>query len=97
MKNTFLRGKILGLLKDVYPDGLEQTMIIGIYYQNEKVDSIIRELEYLTDKEYVLQKKTTHPYKPNCFIINYKITTKGIDLCEGTIDCDPGIVTPVGA
>ncbi len=97
MNNRLLRGKLLGLLKDVYPEGLEQTMIIGIYYQTEKVDNIIKELEYLTDKEYLTQTKIPHPYKQNRFIINYKITSKGIDLCEGSLDCDPGIIIPVEA
>lgn len=97
MNNCLLRGRLLGLLKDVYPEGLEQTMIIGVFYQDEKVDNIIRELEYLTDKGYIQQKKTPHPYKQNRFIINYKISPTGIDLCEGSITCEPGIIIPVEA
>ena len=54
MKNCILRGKILKLLSEVYPNGLERINLISIYYQTDKVDDIEKSLEYLCDKKYIL-------------------------------------------
>ena len=97
MKGTILRGKLLKLLKDVYPDGMEEQTIIGIYYQHNKVDDILTELAYLTDKGYVSQRKTPHPFNANGSICYYKILPQGIDLCEGTLPGDPAILLQVEA
>lgn len=95
MKGSILRGKLLQLLKEVYPDGMEQTTVIGIYYQHNKVDDIIAELSYLADKGYVMLTEMPHPFKRNAKVVYYKISPLGIDLCEGTIDADPGIVLQI--
>ena len=80
MKATILRGKILSLLNDLYPDGAEQTTIIGIFYQRFKVDDIIKSLQYLCDKDYVKKSETAHPYKANCLVYGYKILPAGIEI-----------------
>lgn len=95
MKGSILRGKLLALLKNVYPDGMEQTSIIGIYYQLNKVDDILTELAYLADKGYVIKKESPHPFKANASVVYYKISPAGIDLCEGNIPSDPGIILQV--
>lgn len=95
MKGTILRGKLLVLLSNVYPDAMEQTSIIGIYYQLNKVDDIHAELAYLVDKGYIIKKETPHPFKENKTVVYYKISPKGIDLCEGNIQADPGIILQV--
>jgi len=91
IKTNFLRGKILRLLKDIYPDGMNQLDIVGIYYQYHKPTDIVRSLEYLSDKEYVVRKEMPHPYKAGESIVWYKLLPKGIDLVEGNIPADPGV------
>lgn len=97
MKNTILRGKILKLLSDMYPDGIEHTSLVGIYHSYEKVDDITRSVEYLVDKKLVDKKETPHPYRENTFVTYYKITPAGIDLIEGTSSPDSGIIIPLEA
>ncbi len=97
MKNNILRGKILKLLGDIYPDGIEQTSLIGIYHSYEKVDDITRSVEYLVDKNLVSKKESPHPYKEQKNVIYYKITPEGIDLIEGNSEPDSGIIIPMEA
>lgn len=97
MKNNVLRGKILKLLSDMYPDGIEQTSLIGIYHSYEKIDDITRSVEYLVDKKLVDKKENPHPYKENMSVIYYKITPAGIDLIEGNTAPDSGIIIPMEA
>ena len=49
MKNNILRGKILRLLADMYPDGIERTSLIGIYHAYEHVDDIDKSAAYLVE------------------------------------------------
>lgn len=97
MKNCILRGKILKLLSEQYPEGLERITLISIYYQCDKVDDIDKSLAYLCDKGYVQKKEHPHPYKENKKITFYKITPAGIDLIEGTSEAEPGIIIPAEA
>lgn len=97
MKNCILRGKILKLLSEQYPEGLERITLISIYYQYDKVDDIDKSLAYLCDKGYVQKKEHPHPYKENKKITFYKITPEGIDLIEGTTEAEPGIIIPAEA
>lgn len=97
MKNNLLRGKILKLLSDMYPDGIEQTSLIGIYHSYEKVDDITRSVEYLVDKGYVTRKDSPHPYKENMQVVYYKIAPAGLDLVEGNASADSGIIIPLEA
>jgi hypothetical protein len=95
IKANVLRGILLRLLKEVYPDGLNEIEIIGIEYQYYKPDEVRPALSYLTDKGYLLRCESPHPYKQLEKIIGYKLLPPGIDLLEGNIDADPGItLTP---
>lgn len=97
MKNCILRGKILKLLSELYPNGIDRSTLVGIYYQYDKVDDIEKSLEYLRDKNFIVRKENPHPYKENKKVIFYKITPEGVDLIEGNIPEEPGIVIPAEA
>jgi hypothetical protein len=92
MKDNILRGKILGLLKEVYPDGVDYQTLVLILFQYHKTSDIATSLEYLVDKGYVLKKQHSHPFKEQEFVQWYKLTPQGVDLVEGNVDADPGIL-----
>jgi len=96
MKETILRGKLLDLFWKVYPEGIDQTTIKSILFQYHKSDDILTSLEYLTDKEYIVRKEQPHPFLKHEKILWYKLKPKGIDLIEGNIDADPGILIQKG-
>ena len=96
MKDNILRGKILDLLKKVYPDGVEHQTLITILYQYHKTGDIATSLEYLVDKGYVLKKEHPHPFMERELVQWYKLTPGGVDLVEGNIPADPGILVPRG-
>ena len=84
MKLNILRGKILRLLHELYPNGIEYTSLLGIYYSYEKIENIRKSLQYLIDRNLVVQKESPHPYKEEKKIMFYKISPAGIDLVEGS-------------
>lgn len=94
MKHNILRGKLLALLKELYPDGMEEMAIISIEYEYYKPDDIRASLAYLTDKNYISKRQTPHLLKPGEMIVGYKIAPAGIDLIDGNIPEDPGITLP---
>lgn len=94
MKLDILRGNILKLLFDFYPDGIEQQSLRGVYYQYWKIDEIDKAAEFLVDMELVAQTERPHPYLPGEKIIYYKIRPSGITLVEGTTGGCPGILVP---
>ena len=94
MKDNILRGKLLELLKRVYPDGIEKVTVISILFQYHKTDDISASLEYLVDKDYAIKKEFSHPVVAQEVIHWYKLSPKGIDLLEGNIPEDPGIIIP---
>lgn len=96
MKQTIVRGKILGLLKKVYPDGVDEITIVSILYQYHKTEDIHASLEYITDKDYVERKQQPHPFMEREYVRWYKLKPKGVDLLEGTIEPDPGILIQQG-
>jgi hypothetical protein len=96
MKDNVLRGKILELLKRVYPDGVEYQTLITILFQYHKTSDITASLEYLADKGYLLKKEHPHPFMEQELVQWYKLTPQGMDLLEGNIDADPGILVPRG-
>ena len=96
MKQNILRGKILALLKKVYPNGVDEITIISVLYQYHKTDEIIASLEYLADKKYTVMSEHPHPYLENEKLKGYKLHPAGIDLLEGNIPADPGILVPRG-
>jgi len=97
MKNNVLRGKILKLLAELYPDGIEHTSLVGIYHSYEKVEDISRSVAYLVDSGLVEKKESPHPYKANAMVVYYKIMPDGLNLVEGNSPADSGIVVPVEA
>jgi hypothetical protein len=96
MKQTILRGKILDLLKKVYPDGADEITVISILYQYHKPDDILSSLEYVVDKDYVERKEHSHPFMKQEFVRWFKLKPKGVDLLEGNIEPDPGILIQRG-
>lgn len=96
MKENILRGKLLFLLRTVYPDGIDQKTLKSILFQYHKVDEILSSLEYLVDAEYVLMKERPHPAFAQEKIKWYKLTPKGLNLLDGNIDDDPGILVQRG-
>jgi hypothetical protein len=96
MKDNILRGKILDLLKKVYPDGVEYQTLITILFQYHKTSDITASLEYLADKGYVLKKEHPHPFMEQELVQWYKLTPHGVDLLEGNIAADPGVLVPRG-
>jgi hypothetical protein len=75
MKDNILRGKILDLLKKVYPDGVDYRTLITILFQYHKTSDITASLEYLADKEYILKKEHPHPFMEQELIRWYKLTS----------------------
>ena len=95
-KDNILRGKILDMLRKVYPDGIDQKTLKSILYQYHKIDSIVASLEYLVDTAYILVKEQPHPFLQQEKIQWYKLTPKGLNLLDGNIDTDPGILIQRG-
>ena len=96
MKQNILRGKILALLKKAYPDGVDEITVISILYQYHKTEDIYASLEYVVDKKYVERKEQPHPFKEREYVRWYKLKPVGVDLLEGSIDPDPGILVQYG-
>ena len=96
MKQTIVRGKILDLLKKVYPDGADEITVISVLYQYHKTEDIGASLEYVVDKGYVEKKQHPHPFKKQEYVRWYKLKPHGVDLLEGNIDPDPGILIQRG-
>ena len=96
MKDNILRGKILDLLRRVYPDGIDYNTILSALFAYHKADDITASLEYLTDKEYIEKKEKPHLLIKQEVFKWYKLRPKGIDLIEGNIAVDPGILIQRG-
>jgi hypothetical protein len=96
MKDNVLRGKIMELLRKVYPEGVDKKTIMSVFFQYHKTEDISSSLEYLSDKEYIIKKEFPHPYLEQELVQWYKLSPKGMDLLEGNIPADPGILLPRG-
>jgi hypothetical protein len=96
MKLNILRGKILAHLKKVYPDGEDEITVSSILYQYHKTEDITASLEYVVGKDYVEKKEHKHPFAERENVRWYKLKPKGVDLIEGNIDPDPGILIQQG-
>jgi len=94
MKKNILRGKILSFLRDIFPDGADGLTVVSVFYQYHRDEDIRESLAYLEAKEYVSRKDLPHPYKPREVVSLYKISPQGIDLVDGNIGNDPGIILP---
>jgi len=86
-----LRGQLLDFLKRIYPNEIEELGIISVFYEYHRDKEIRQSLQYLVDKGYAEKKKRKHPYRKRENLTFYKITAKGIDLIEGTIE-DMGVI-----
>jgi hypothetical protein len=69
---------------------------MSVFFQYHKTEDIATSLEYLVDKDYVLKKEFPHPYMEQELIQWYKLAPKGMDLLEGNIGSDPGVLIPRG-
>lgn len=90
-----LRGYILRALNLFYPsptsvESLQSSMLATLL--TESLD-ILPYLDYLRDRGYVDINKTTTDYGLRLTYV--KLTSKGIDVLEGTI-CDPGVILDGG-
>lgn len=98
MKDAVLRGRILRLLHDLYPDSVEEGSLIGIYYQYHPVSSIRRAVQYLCDKGLAKVSALPHPYRERVDVVYYKVSPAGVDLVEGNSPQPySGIVLPMEA
>lgn len=93
MRNKHIRGHILYLLMLSHPTPttgkvLETGMLSSLLVVNPDISAY---LDYLIDRGYVEKTK-----KPEYSLTYYKLTSKGIDLMEGTIQ-DPGVILNGGA
>jgi len=95
-KDNALRGQLLDLLQKIYPEGIEHKTIVSIFFQYHRAEGISASLEYLADKGYVSKKELPHPYIKHEIIQWYKLTPTGIDLLDGNIPADPGIIIQRG-
>ena len=86
-----LRGQLLDFLKRIYPRNIEELGIISVFYEYYRDKDIRQSLQYLVDKGYVEKEEKKHPYQRRKKLSFYKISAKGIDLIEGTIE-DAGII-----
>lgn len=88
-----LRGEILDFLRMAEMRYVERITIIEVFYQYWKDRQIIESLEYLVDRGYVEEKTIEDPLKRFAKKHLYRITSKGIDVLDGTIK-DEGIIVP---
>lgn len=90
MRQNELRGKLLTFLAHVYPEKIEEMSIVAVFYEYHETDDIVRSLEYLTDKGFVIKDEKPHPYKERKIVKLYRISAAGVDLSDGTVT-DPGV------
>lgn len=88
MRNKHIRGHIMYLLMLSHPTPttskvLETGMLSSMMVVNPDISAY---LDYLVDRGYV--EKTE---KPEFGLVYYKLTSRGIDLMENTIN-DPGVI-----
>jgi DNA-binding PadR family transcriptional regulator len=96
MNEKALRGYILDFLKRIYPAEVEELNVIATFYEYWTEQQIKRALAYLVDKGYIEKTERKHPVLPRRKLHFYRLTAKGIDLLERTVE-DNGIITPEGA
>ena len=91
-----LRGLILYFLFKVYPENIERTSVHKSFYHYWKTEDIDRALEYLCEKDYLHRSEMPDPFgDPFGRLESFRITTNGIDVCEGTSQ-DDGVLAEIG-
>jgi DNA-binding PadR family transcriptional regulator len=91
-----IRGYILVLCKHSYPYGCSEQLIGTFLAQSQFSCSpaeIKGHLEYLEEKGYIRMEELRVDKLKLHRVVAY-ITAKGIDLLEGSIPSDPGIMLP---
>lgn len=91
VKKKELRGQILLFLGHVNPYHISRESIYETFYEYWQTEDILQALQYLVDGEYVEEKVLASPFG-SAFdkTHNYRITKKGVDLCDLTIS-DNGV------
>ena len=95
--NRIIRGWILKTIEYAYPDGAGEQLIaitlddLGF---NNSPGELETHLVYLEDKGYITRQKVSD--RAIALQRNIaRLTTKGVDLLEGNIGDDPGIIVEV--
>jgi hypothetical protein len=95
-KTKELRGLVLYFLYNIYPCNIAKVSVYKSFYQYWQTDQIDRALAYLEDKGYVVKDSHKDPFgEPFEVTENWQISSKGIDLCERTIQ-DDGVLAEIG-
>ncbi len=93
MANKSIRGWIVRILQRAYPAGLEDR---SLHKQlNDLGYSVTRRelsanLAYLVEDSYIEERKFGNEFKEELLNKTYKLTTRGVDLAEGSIT-DEGV------
>lgn len=90
-QNRILRGMILRVCYRNLPHPVGDNLMAQIF-TNETLSNIQGNLRYLADKEYIELSEVTEPFITATLMA--KLVAKGVDLLEGSIEPDPGIVNP---
>lgn len=91
VKKKELRGQLLLFLEHVNPYQISRESIYETFYEYWQTEDILQALQYLVDSGYIEEKVNPSPFG-TAFdkIHNYRITKKGVDLCDLTIT-DEGV------
>lgn len=91
MENKNIRGWIVRILQRAYPAGLEerslQKQLVALGYSVTKRD-LAANLAYLAEDGYVEERKFGNELRDDLLNKTYKLTTKGVDLAEGSATDD---------
>lgn len=88
-KRKELRGILINFLENIYPSQISRESIYATFYEYWETKDIDKELAYLIDKEYVTEKVLDSPFGSSFTKIhNYRLTAKGKDLIDNTINDD---------
>lgn len=90
-KKKELRGQILLFLGSVNPYPISRESIYQTFYEYWQVEDVLQALQYLVDGGYAAERSMDSPFG-SAFdkMHNYRITKKGVDLCDMTI-ADEGV------
>lgn len=88
-KKKELRGHILIFLNTINPESISRESIMQTFFEYWEYDDLMQALQYLVDGGYAEEKKLPSPFG-TAFdkLHSYKITKKGVDLCDLTISDD---------
>lgn len=90
-QHKILRGEILRALYRNLPHPVGDNLLASIF-TTETLSNLQGNLRYLGDKGYIELEEVSEPYVTATLMA--RLTSKGVDLLEGSIQPDPGIVTP---